>query len=357
MAEESTKTMASQEPQVQNTLAPVKKIQLYDILSQTWSLAKTKVWNLLGINIITLVIAVMFVIVGGIPAVLLAAIFSILNMKIATAIIISLLLIYGAFVLFVAISWQMIASIKYLAANNEDKSIKDLLLESKPDVKRLFPTIGILFLIIIGGYALFLIPAIIFGISLTFVIFIAVLENKSTWESVRASRDLVRGRWWNLFFLFIGFAIVWILAILTTGMYYSPLMIIFAPLYMIFMYIIYNDVKNTGPAALPTSRGVWYYQIAAVIGGIILVGFGVFASYSFASEILNNNSGTHCSKDRIGCNYNPDMDCSIDYDGCRYDDGETNFECPEGATCSNSNLDYKDHNRNLDYPENDLKIQ
>ena len=54
-------------------------------------------------------------------------------------------------------------------------------------------------LIILGGFFLFVIPGIYFGIALSFSSFIHLETQKKGFNALGASRDLVRNKWWAIF--------------------------------------------------------------------------------------------------------------------------------------------------------------
>ena len=49
----------------------------------------------------------------------------------------------------------------------------------------------------LGGFLLFVIPGVWLSVIWYFGAQVAVLEGRSAWESLRRSRDVVRGRWWR----------------------------------------------------------------------------------------------------------------------------------------------------------------
>lgn len=76
------------------------------------------------------------------------------------------------------------------------------------------------------GFVLFIIPGIWLAVSLEFVVFF-LMENKSPIEALRASMDLVKGRWWAVFgrnimagliMLAVGIAVGFVMIGLTLGL-------------------------------------------------------------------------------------------------------------------------------------------
>ena len=54
-------------------------------------------------------------------------------------------------------------------------------------------------LLVVGAMMFFVIPGIIWGLSLVFVNFVFILENRRGIDAIARSRTLVRGRWWAVF--------------------------------------------------------------------------------------------------------------------------------------------------------------
>ena len=123
-------------------------------------------------------------------------------------------------------------------------------------------------LAILGGFILLIIPGVIFMIWFTFAPFILLFEERRGMEALRASRALVRGRWWSVFIrqFFLGFAcgvfmqvsgllIGFILPDKNIAAAVNDLIssIVFS-IIVVYLYFLYRDVKAAGPAPIaPTA--------------------------------------------------------------------------------------------------------
>jgi len=117
----------------------------------------------------------------------------------------------------------------------------------------------VLSLIILVGLLLFVIPAIIFLVWFTFSIFVLVLENGRIIESLKRSREYVRGHWWAvfgrmLFVIVITLIILAPLSMLGSGTsdqrdlfdgLVSLVTALITPFTIIYMYLMYQDIKGT----------------------------------------------------------------------------------------------------------------
>lgn len=117
-------------------------------------------------------------------------------------------------------------------------------------------------LLIMVGFVLLIIPGIILSVWFVFSTFILVLENGAIIESLKKSREYVRGKWWaifgrliamSLFILLLGMLIslitVFMPAHAITEAIVSALTVLLAPIAMAYMYLMYTEVK-TGPATV-----------------------------------------------------------------------------------------------------------
>ena len=98
--------------------------------------------------------------------------------------------------------WISLAFIKALAQTINKEPIEDPLKEIHESIKYILPALiaSILTgLAVLGGLILFIIPGIIFAIWLAFTMYSVVLDNTSGVEALHHSKELVRGRWVDVF--------------------------------------------------------------------------------------------------------------------------------------------------------------
>lgn len=261
--------------------APAQKLDFAQLLSDAWQLGQTKFWNLLGIYLITTVVMVVVIFLVGITAGAIGFIISLANVP-ALVVLFAALAILAIIVLVFWIStWGLIASFRYLD-HSGNPTVAEMFSAAKPFAWGLVPTVIISFLAIMGGFVALIIPGIIMLISLSFVFMVAVLEDKKMWPALVRSRDLVRGRWWNIFIITIAFGIFAIIVLAATGMSYSPLMVVLYPFTYILCYVMYKKLASLPAAAMPTTRGDWYYKAAAGLG-LLVIALGIIGTTYAAS--------------------------------------------------------------------------
>jgi len=155
-------------------------------------------------------------------------------------------------------TWAKLALL-YAISNEEIKHLKDAYLVSW---QRILPFLGLSILIgiiIAGGFILFVIPGIIFLVWLCFSAFIFVEDKTSIFQSLNASREYARGKWWNIFIRIVFMILLLMLAsILSSIIFFNILPIPFSiaqilnvfltvflmPLAMSYFFFLYKSVRS-----------------------------------------------------------------------------------------------------------------
>ncbi len=128
----------------------------------------------------------------------------------------------------VASMWISMAFIRTINAkytNNTPGNIREELLSIKSLIIPAIATYLIMGLIVAGGFILFIIPGILFSIWFAFSIYnIAIEKNKDPIEALRKSKQLVQGRWWEVFWRILAPGLTFaIIAIIIQGIINWPL--------------------------------------------------------------------------------------------------------------------------------------
>lgn len=251
-------------------VVPKQKLTFSTLLNDSWELTGKKFWRLFGIYLMMTVLTVLVLICYLIAAGLVLLVLYFVHVPVLTALVASILLLglIGA-VLWIS-AWQIAAVYKYLAGG-EEQTVLSLINEAQPIAKTILPTVILNFLVVLGGFMVFIIPGIIMSMSLAFVTIVAVLENRKMWDALMRSRDLVRGHWWNVFVQFVGLGLLIALALMVTGGQYSPLSLLLTPFIYIYSYLMYKQLASFNQQAAPAPRGDWYYKVAAVLAAVGIV--------------------------------------------------------------------------------------
>ncbi len=159
-----------------------------------------------------------------------------------------------------------------LALNNRSLTVKEAYNESAKFFWRYLGLSILTSVVIVAGFILLIVPGIILSVWLTFAIFVLVLEKAEIVESMKRSKEYVKGKWWGVFGRLIGgsllvflllavlFTIIRFLAldIVIENMIMSFISMLLAPIAFGYMYLMYQDVKGTptSPAATPFATEV-----------------------------------------------------------------------------------------------------
>jgi uncharacterized membrane protein len=103
-------------------------------------------------------------------------------------------------------------------------------------------------LIVLLGLVLLIIPAIIFGTWYSFSVWLVLDKGMKTGEALKASKAMVKGRFWKILGRSIVFGLFTLLiSILTSVVPYAGNLIasFLTPLFMIPFYLLYRDLSTT----------------------------------------------------------------------------------------------------------------
>ncbi|MEJ2324535.1 MAG: hypothetical protein P8Y77_07065, partial [Nitrospirota bacterium] len=145
----------------------------------------------------------------------------------------------------------------------------------------------LLYLIIIpGGYFLFLVPGILFTVWFSFGPFVLAKEGEAGMSALIKSKEYVRGHFWGVF---LRFLVIWALSIalwviqqvlrlaaltipVVPTLASVALSLVFTPFYMIFLYLVYSDLRRLrGDFAYSAGGGEKAKWLALSILGWLLV--------------------------------------------------------------------------------------
>jgi hypothetical protein len=114
-------------------------------------------------------------------------------------------------------------------------------------------------LILIVAFILLVIPGIIVSVWFSFATFVLILEGASIKDSLKRSREYVRGRWWGVFgrlivMTVIAFVLSAIFGIISSFMPHvaleelvvTLLSLVLMPILIGYIYLMYKDVKSSG---------------------------------------------------------------------------------------------------------------
>lgn len=258
-------------PNVSELLGPL------DLFEAAWKIYKQRFWKFLIITLIPLLAWIplgLFGVGTGLYPKNLT-----LNLRIFTGVLVMLTIVIGL----VLQIWSQAALICAIKDSAENLGIGESYRRAK---SKIFPLLWVSFLssvIISGGFVLLIIPGIILSVFFSLSSFILVTEGERGMNSLLKSREYVRGHWgavfWRLLFL-VGILIVFGLGIgtLFAVLNYSKiggsatnfLGLILTPLFVIYVYLIYENLRILKGNFNFVPRGKVKYIVVAVIGIILI---------------------------------------------------------------------------------------
>lgn len=167
--------------------------------------------------------------------------------------------LFGALAITLAVFNILSGIALIVAANDQTLSVRKAYGQASGFFWRYMGFTIVLSLILFVSFILFIIPAIIVSVWVAFAAFVLVLENARIMESMKRSREYVRGRWWAVFgrSVFIMFVAVVVMAIVTslgslisnqkavTDGLVSLVIALMTPFLLLYVYLMYKDIKDS----------------------------------------------------------------------------------------------------------------
>jgi hypothetical protein len=239
-------------------------LRIEELFDRSWEIFKNRIGTLILLYLLSIVFMIVpFGIFFGI-----GYLFSIAFPYSKTALIAS-----GAFVGIIGgligAFWGFAAFI--FAVVDKSLGIKDALEKGWQRFGAFIWLFSLLGYIITGGFLLFIIPGIIFSVWFIFAQFILANEDKKGMDALLKSKEYVRGFGFDIF---LRLFIIWLISL---GMSIIPfigsiLSILFMPFMMIFIYMIYEDLRSVkGDVVYSSSSGEKFKWIGVGTLGYVIV--------------------------------------------------------------------------------------
>ena len=235
-----------------------------ELFERSWKIFKSRIGTLIVLYLLS---AVFFIIPVGI-FIGIGYLFSLFFSVDKTALMVSGGIV-GMVAGMIAASWGYAAFI--FAVADEVLGIGDSLEKGGQKIGAFIWLLSTLGYIVMGGFLLFLIPGVMFAVWFTFSQFILAREDERGMNALLKSKEYVRGYFWDIF---LRLFVIWLVS---AGIGMIPfigsiLSIIFVPFMMIFIFLIYDDLKSIrGDISYPSSAGEKFKWIGiGTLGYIVL---------------------------------------------------------------------------------------
>jgi len=262
------------------------------LFSQTWSIYKKRFFTLMLIMLVPIIVIASlsaFLAIGSTSLIFfIYSKFSLGGLAILPMILIAAIFI-GIFILFIQL-WGPLA-LMYAVSHNEERM--GFIQAYKISLSKMRPFSWLLFLvcfITLGGFALLIVPGIIFSILFTFAIFIFINEDLRGMNALLKSRDYIKDIWWSVLsrLLVVGllsFIISLLIGLITPSSHFSITSIVLSsviklssylllfPFSTVFLYVLYSNVKEmkrNSLSTVPENKGRVMYILICVFGIVII---------------------------------------------------------------------------------------
>lgn len=233
--EERREIPESEAKKIQPVLKQEELRPLGELFRDSWEIFKSRFWTLIALYLLSVILLVtiagIFLGIGY----LLSLLFPEHNKA-----LLAVGALMGMIPGFIAMFWSMTAFT--YAVVYENLGIRDALEKGWQKVWSFIWLFTITGFIITGGFFLLVIPGIIFAVWFIFAQFILVSEDDRGMNAVLKSKEYVKGKWFDIF---LRLFVIWLIAgILGAVPFIGPILsIIYFPFMMIFIYLIYENLK------------------------------------------------------------------------------------------------------------------
>lgn len=263
--EEAPKDSSQDSPQTQKAVSTKTGLtEIGGLFRNSWEIYKRRFAVLIALYFFSLLAFLAVIALFGGAGFLLSLVFSS-----SKGPLIAIMVFTGVTAGMAAICWGLAAVV--CAVADEGIGFKEALVHGWQRTAAFIWFFSIAGFIITGGFLLFIIPGVIFLVWFAFGQFILVNNNEHGMNALLKSKAYVKGHWFDVF---LRLFVVWIVsAFLGILPFIGPfLTIAFMPFMMIFVNLIYEDLKAIkGDIAYSSSSGEKFKWIGAgTLGYIVL---------------------------------------------------------------------------------------
>ncbi|MHB8810208.1 MAG: hypothetical protein ACYC9M_09370 [Desulfobulbaceae bacterium] len=151
--------------------------------------------------------------------------------------------------------------------------------------------------ILLAGFALGVLPGLLFAVWFAFCMFVLLEEDRRGMDTLLASREYVRGHWWNTFGKLL---LLWLISAVISLLPFigQILSLLFAPFFMLFLLAMYRDLKAAhGVVDVETSPGAlffwWFLAVAGLAMPLIALAAVLFSLLTGEQEWIHFPEAMH----------------------------------------------------------------
>ena len=226
------------------------------LIKESFEIYKQKITPILLILLISgVVITILGVTLGG------SMMFSVLQLKETAATEIAEALFFSPLVIgmfLVIVLWIIFIGLTFiiLVVKPAGTKLKEIFQEAWRKFGQYFWLVILASIFVVLSTLFFIIPGIIVGTYLTFYSYVFVVEGEKGMNALKRSWNLVKGNWLKvfgrLFLLGIVFNIIYILLSSVHDLLGSVFQFFYMPFSIIFLYLIYLELKKSKEIQAPT---------------------------------------------------------------------------------------------------------
>jgi hypothetical protein len=225
---------------------------VWSLLKEALSIYKNKIKTFL---VLTLILLFVPLVAMGFPLILSVLGLSFLSLgddllsSLSVSFIIGLLLIFILSFLAILIV-NLLINVSLLIAIKERETqikVKELFALARHKILSYLWISFLVGVITLGGFILFIIPGIIMSVWFSLALIVFISEDKKGKKALARSKQLVKGRWWSVFWKFFVFNVIILTATLILGVipfFGIFLNMLIVPFNLVFYFLIYEKLKE-----------------------------------------------------------------------------------------------------------------
>ena len=187
-----------------------------DLFGKAWELFMKKKWHYLKIIAIPYLLSIPLLFTGAIMSTFSGSLTMVGGILIIVLMVIILILVNV---------WATVALLYAIMERDKELTVKETYQKAWSKILDFIGVSILSFLIIAGGFILFIVPGIIFSVWYSLAFYVFMKEDLTGMAALRRSKELVVGRWWSVLWRLIFPSLIYIaiglaLGVVMTGFSY-----------------------------------------------------------------------------------------------------------------------------------------
>jgi hypothetical protein len=272
-----------------------------DLLRDAFNIYRSRFWTIISLSFIIPTL------ISGVLAFIMPAIMALIPSP-----IISIIIFLVIFIVSIIVLIKSMVALVFSIVTPQPMGISEAFRVSKGSTSSYF-WIGLLTsLVIMGGFAMLIVPGLIFIIWFGLSQFVFVMEGHKGLNALLRSKEYVAGNWWRVFWRMLSIVIIFVLISLSINFSIGSISesaaeivswlvsSLLSPLWFIYIFSLYKALRAERPELIsrPVGGGKGFLVFSAILGPIALIGLPIaFILFLSPSSMLAETRDTQRMND------------------------------------------------------------